>query len=283
VQHIVRGNFDNQVNLLGYGLSREPLKPGEGVDIILLWQAQREMDDDHVVFIKLMDANGKTWASLDQMPGDGTYPTSRWLRGEIVRDVHSLHLPPDMPDGLYLLRLGLYTPSRNEPVTVLHWTRRSGDTLDLGMVTVKGREHRFDRPPISHPQVARFGESMQFLGYDLQREGSSTMQLTLYWQALARMDRSYTVFTHLVDRDNRIWAQHDGLPQGGAAPTTGWLPGEVLADQHTLVLKPGAPAGEYRLLIGLYDATSGQRLPVLDAAGRPMGDYIQLAERITLP
>lgn len=283
VQFVLRGNFDNQVSLFGYGLSRDPLKPGEWVDIVLLWQAQREMSDDHVAHIRLVDAHGRIWAASDQMPGgDGNYPTSRWLRGEIVRDVHPLRLPADTPDGRYLLQLSLYTPPRNEPVTVLYWTRRSGDTLDLGTVTVKGREHRFDMPPIPRLQTARLGDSVRLLGYGLEREGS-TIKLTIYWQALARVERSYTVFTHLVDGNNRIWAQHDGLPQDGAAPTPGWLPGEVLADKHTLVLKPGAPAGEYQLVIGLYDAASGQRLPVFDAANNPVGDYILLMDRVSLP
>ena len=64
-------------------------------------------------------------------------------------------------------------------------------------------------------------------------------------------------------------AQHDSLPQGGEAPTTTWLPGEVISDMHLLTLPSSLSAGEYILVVGIYDARDMKRLPTAD--GR---DYV---------
>jgi len=112
---------------------------------------------------------------------------------------------------------------------------------------------------------ARLGEEVQFLGYDLSSNevrAEATLQLTLYWQALAEMQVSYTVFTHLLDTEDRIWGQMDSIPGRGEAPTTSWLEGEVVTDEYEIVVDTEASPGEYVIEIGMYDASTGQRLPV---------------------
>ena len=48
-------------------------------------------------------------------------------------------------------------------------------------------------------------------------------------------------------------------------------------------LKPDAAPGEYHLEIGMYDATTGQRLPVYsEEQQRLMGDLILLDQAITI-
>ncbi len=94
------------------------------------------------------------------------------------------------------------------------------------------------------------------------------------------MSKSYTVFTHLLDADSRIWAQQDGIPVSGARPTTGWVPGEVIRDEVQLAVDPQAPPGDYVIEVGLYDAGDPAlpRLSVLDEAGQPIDDRVLLAE-----
>ena len=90
------------------------------------------------------------------------------------------------------------------------------------------------------------------------------------------MRRSYAVFAHLLDAQNRIAAQHDGLPAGWTRPTTGWLPGEVIADVHELALDANLPPGVYTLEVGLYNPETKVRLPVLDEAGQIIKDRVLL-------
>jgi hypothetical protein len=78
------------------------------------------------------------------------------------------------------------------------------------------------------------------------------------------MDRDYTVFTHLIDSSNRIWAQHDSQPQGGQHPTSHWVEGQVVVDEHELILAlaDNMPPGDYEIEVGMYDWESGERLTV---------------------
>ena len=89
------------------------------------------------------------------------------------------------------------------------------------------------------------------------------------------MDTGYTVFAQLLDGQGRVQAQIDSVPQSGSYPTFWWLPGEVVADPLTLVMPPDLPRGEpYRLIVGLYDPVTGDRLPVSDTGL----DYVELTE-----
>jgi 4-amino-4-deoxy-L-arabinose transferase-like glycosyltransferase len=136
-----------------------------------------------------------------------------------------------------------------------------------------------------HPVAATLGDAVQLLGYSLDGEAASpgdTLYLTLYWQALAPLDKDYTAFTHLLGEHNPatngpLWAGHDGQPDAGHYPTTAWQPGQIILDVHPLPIPVDAPAGEYRLATGLYLLESMIRLPAADSAGNPLpGDAVLL-------
>jgi hypothetical protein len=111
----------------------------------------------------------------------------------------------------------------------------------------------------------RLGDGIELAAYRLSKdapEPDGILRLTLYWQALGQMDQDYTVFTHLIDSSNRIWAQHDSQPQGGRHPTSQWVEGEVVVDEHELILPDDAAPGEYQIEVGMYHWVSGERLAV---------------------
>ena len=75
------------------------------------------------------------------------------------------------------------------------------------------------------------------------------------------------MFVHLLGPDGRLVTQHDGLPVNGTRPTDTWLPGERLVDPVALEIPANLPTGTYRVEVGLYDATTGERLPAFDREG----------------
>ena len=117
----------------------------------------------------------------------------------------------------------------------------------------------------------RLGDAIMLRGYALDAPvvAGDDLRLTLYWQANERITEPYKVFVHLVDDAGRIVAQADSIPTlaGDAAPTESWRKGEVIVDTHAVTVPA---AGRYRVLTGLYDPVSGERLPVWDAAGQPV-------------
>ena len=83
-------------------------------------------------------------------------------------------------------------------------------------------------------------------------------------------------FVQLVAPDGSLVAQQDGIPGGGYAPSTGWKPGAPVADRRGLALPADMAPGDYRLIAGLYDAATGQRLPVTGPDGTAADDFVRL-------
>jgi hypothetical protein len=97
------------------------------------------------------------------------------------------------------------------------------------------------------------------------------------------MQVSYTVFTHLLDAEERIQGQMDSIPGRGEAPTTSWIEGEVITDEYEIVVDPEAPTGEYVVEVGMYDASTGQRLPIYSGGQRVEGDSLLLTTVQVVP
>jgi hypothetical protein len=95
------------------------------------------------------------------------------------------------------------------------------------------------------------------------------------------MSISYTVFIHLLDGEGNIFGQRDSVPGDGALPTTSWEEEEIIADGYEIEVATHAPLGRYSVGLGMYDASTGVRLPVLDAEGQPVGDHL-LAGQVQL-
>lgn len=126
--------------------------------------------------------------------------------------------------------------------------------------------------PIEHALQKQFGDSIQLVGYGMepaQVVRGQSVTVTLYWRGAPQSGVSYSVFTHLLDRQGqRLAGQHDSAPANGTRLTVTWTdPDEVIVDAHILVVDPESEPGEYLLQVGLYNPSTGERLPVLDADG----------------
>jgi len=291
IQHILRSNLQNEFTLYGYGVSPATLVPGQSADVTLLWIAARPPSGDRVVFVQLQDKNGTVWASQESQPSEGTYPTSQWHSDESVRDIHTLLIPADAPDGTYTLKAGMYDPS-GSPLTVLRLTRRSLDHVDLGTVEVRGRPRTQELPPLPVTVNARIGDVARLAGYgigvgdagrsakeaDVVARPGDMLYLKLVWQGMEPTRTSYTVFTHLLSPEGKVVGQDDTIPGRGTLPTTSWVRNEVLTDNYALKVPDTATPGLYQIEVGLYDATTNVRLPVWDANGVSVGDRLLLTK-----
>lgn len=122
------------------------------------------------------------------------------------------------------------------------------------------------------PLDVSFGNVGRLTGYDLSqttaRPGDSAL-LRLYWQALQPSPADWHIFVHLVDPHNDttagIVAQWDSAPRAGTYPFWAWQPEELVVESLRLELPSDLPAGDYVLLVGLYDLASGERAPVASA------------------
>ncbi|MCR4408062.1 MAG: glycosyltransferase family 39 protein [Anaerolineae bacterium] len=263
--------WDDGLELLGYNLAGQ-VDAGGTVTLGLFWRGQARMDRDYELRLQLRAADGRAvWESIMPLC---PYPTSRWSPGEVFHVLYDLKIGVDVPAGQYWLVMAVF--DGEAPLS-------PGD-FDLASLEVTSRVHRFDLPgAMQHPLDMHLGANseVRLLGYDLPQTEvapGDEVRLTLYWRCESPVDTSYTVFTHLLDPDGLVRGQVDRPPQGGEAPTTTWLAGEIIVDEYHILVDGNAPAGEYHIEVGMYDPATIIRLPVFAADGSRLPDDRVLLE-----
>lgn len=278
-------DFGERLRFLGFDLIFKEEPKYKGISLRLYWQALRPLERDYYIYPFFFD--GETGQIIeDTMERPMTtmiwYPTSQWQVGEVLSMETLLwEVRSNFKIGLGVIEgthwyLDPRLPLKVADSSLIVRPFNDGSGLEL----MEFRDYQpidnrrlFEIPAIPHPLWANLGNKVALLGYDLKPthiQPGETLHLTLYWQALTTMRTSYTVFTHLLDSENKLWAQQDNQPVGGIHPTSAWAEGEIVRDNYSLLVPDNAPKGEYLVEVGLYEWQTGQRLPVFDESGTPM-------------
>lgn len=151
---------------------------------------------------------------------------------------------------------------------------RPGPLLNIYALSYENQPRQYDVPTMAMPVEANFDDKILLLGYDLPNrrvQPGETIPVTLYWQALTRMDQAYVIFTRVLDEQQQRWGGYDRWPQE-ASNTMLWHKGEVVIDTFGVSVTPDAPNGIYTIDIGLYNQAdlTGTPLPILHN-GQPIG------------
>lgn len=271
ISHRLAQVWDEKLELLGYNLAHR-VDAGATVTLGLFWRGRAHPERDYALRFQLQDSDGQAvWATVLPLC---SYPTSQWAAGEVLHVLYDLRVGADVPAGRY--RLVMTVLDGEESLS-------PGD-FDLAPLEVTGRVHRFELPgEPQYPLDLRLGAGgeVRLLGYDLPQTEvapGDEVRLTLYWRCESPLEVSYTVFTHLLDAGGQVRGQVDSPPQGGAAPTTSWLEGEIVVDEYRLAVDEDAPAGEYHIEVGMYDPATVLRLPIFAADGSRLPDDRVLLE-----
>jgi hypothetical protein len=262
--------FGHKIQLLASHIDETHLASTGQLRVTLFWRALRRVGGDYTIYLKLINPAYHIWGQQDSRPYHDGSPTWTWQKGQLIYDPRQLKLLPGTSPGEYhteVIPVEIYSTEVLESDT--------GEPILLGPVEVPRRVP----PPvealdIEHPQEAILGDKVQLLGYNIEsgfRPGDN-VHLTFFWQCLAEMEQSYTVFVHLVDGGDNIVVQKDNPPVDGFYPTTKWQVGEIVRDQYDLLISPDASVGNYEIKVGMYLAETGGRLPVNG------DDAIQLTE-----
>lgn len=262
--------FNTALNLVGYQIGKTPVEAGYILPINLFWQSLEAPLPEFTMFVQLQDDKGQAVALTERPP---IYPTSAWSEGTLLRDLHALHLPATLPAGRYRLAAGVLSPDKTRLNT------HQGDQAVLGHIAVTTRPRHFDPPKPNYEQFANFGGGT-FIGFDLNKvslQAGDSLTLSTYWQGTTGFKRSWTIFVHLVDIEGGRWSQGDQLPGAGQFPTTTWVEGEYITDVRQISLPPNIRSGSYTLLLGLYDAKTFERVPLVGG-----GDSIRLKQTLQI-
>jgi 4-amino-4-deoxy-L-arabinose transferase-like glycosyltransferase len=115
--------FGGQIAAVAFQFAPTP----DFIAVTVAWQAQRSNLPDYTVFVQLLNAKtNERLAGVDSPPLQGTWPTSRWVKGEVVVGEYLVAIPPDFPAGVYKVIVGLYHADTGQRLLIPdgqdHWS-----------------------------------------------------------------------------------------------------------------------------------------------------------------
>jgi hypothetical protein len=227
---------------------RGSAQPGQPFYMAFFWQKVGSLKQQINTSLQVVAADGAHITQRDGPPARGM--TNTYDFGDIdLPDLKQLQLPADLPSGRYRLDVVAYDAHTLEPVsepTAVDW-------LWIGPPA----------PTPAMPLAVWWQNGLQLVGRDrlpAELAPGEMLDLRLVWSASRPQPAAYTVFVHLVGPDGKLVAQADRAPENGFYPTSSWDVDEMVADHYALLVPASLPAGEYRLLVGLYLPSTGERL-----------------------
>jgi hypothetical protein len=246
------------LTLIGLNIDRSIAIPGESVLLTLFWQTTHAITTDVDLTLQLIDLQQRV------VTQDHTRISASASGGQFIQ-LRRVRVPTSSATGRYLWR-GLVPPKDGDSI--------SGKTIfEVGELRVTAPDRTFVEPPIDHRIDQTFEGQITLLGYGGAdcRTRNTECAIKLVWRDEQEMSASYKVFVQLLDSTGVPRAQADALPVNGARPTTSWLPPEIITDAYTLKLPTDLPAGQYRLVTGLYQELNNTRLKLANGS-----DFVEI-------
>jgi hypothetical protein len=106
----VNADLDGKVIYLGMDADPAVVEPGHDVKLTHYWKVVAPIGDGWRVFTHLNGPNNQPFINVDHPPLKGKYAVSQWKAGEILRDEHSIRLPPNWAHAQVVVSTGLWKP-----------------------------------------------------------------------------------------------------------------------------------------------------------------------------
>lgn len=233
----------------------------KGNDLLLTlnWQVLMPLPhDDFTLMFHLADDGGNIVQAYNIYTAKRLPPWTTWQTGEHTTDVYTLPIGNEVPAGHYALRLSLYD-SRTDTWLPLQTADAQVVVVDTAVQLADWQYHpdfssTFAASEVigwsNRPANVIFGDGLQLEQYEIE-EQESGYQLTLGWQNQARFEY---LFAQLRNELGELVWQIDVPPSNSEQ--------DVILLETVSGTEDGLPDGRYDIIIGLYDPTTGQRLPV---------------------
>ncbi|MCD6291689.1 MAG: hypothetical protein J7M34_14415, partial [Anaerolineae bacterium] len=299
VDFIPPGADSGIIRFLGFDIL--PRRYGEPF-YALYFQALRPLDRDYAITLYLADEHYQLRGATELPQATLVwYPTSRWQPGETIRVLADTFTwwsgeLPEFSVGLGILNgtdvwdVGIRLQPRIRESRLTPRLLSNGTLLHL-MRFCQGKRRPQPMPEyrdrlsekVQHRVSARVGDWAELIGYRVETTEVSpggTVRVVLYWRSLATHPPAHTVFVHLLDEQGILRGQQDNPPVFGTQPLPLWETGDMIRDPYAFQVAADAPAGHYAIEVGLYDPTTGTRLPVMGPDGASWGDHILIQDAV---
>ncbi len=272
------------LDLVGYDARESTWLAGAPANFTFYWRTVERRRNSLQLTARLLDRFDQAVASSVGTLFPATNTGERWPEG-IARVPWRIGVPANATPGLYRVELNVDSAGLGRMNVLPYADQPLSDKLYIGPFKIAPPLPAPDELRRAQPVNARFGDTLALRGYSIDAgaaRSGETLRVKLYWQSTASTDKDYTIFLHLLDANDNVRAQTDAQPFHGAYPTSIWDAGAVVRDEYALELPRDLAAGDYRLVLGLYEYPSLARLPVTNARGAPSGDYVILVDALRL-
>ena len=110
-----------------------------------------------------------------------------------------------------------------------------------------------------------FDDRIELAGWQLtpdEPQPGSELTISLFWRVKKRVTGRWKVFVHIDAPGQRIHADHD--PVEGMFPTDNWKPGDLIRDDHRVVVKRTQGRGRHTFYVGLFRGSKRMTVTVGD-------------------
>jgi hypothetical protein len=245
---------------------------------VLRWQAQRDLDFDLKASLLLKDELGHLAGQVDDLLVGDRYPALRlWSAGEVASTYQIVPILPAIPPGRYQLHLKVYEDDTGRIYPATDETGQNlGTEAQIGAIEITPASSVTPlTPTVLLPAEQMLAPNLRLRGFDLPRSQvapGDKLAVTLYWQALTKLDHDYQIHLQFRAADGATVVEQSQRPGNDGYSTVQWRQDEQLRDWRDLVVPPTTPAGNYELLVSVTTAnqTVGEvGLGAIAVSGRP--------------
>ncbi|PID86053.1 MAG: hypothetical protein CSB13_04905 [Chloroflexi bacterium] len=276
VPHPLHAQFDSFIQLHGYDIHPDSVKPGEPIDIDLYWEVTAKPPGNYYFFTHLIDETGTIVAQRDTHPGLGHFPSSQWQTGDRFVESIRLYLPETAyTPATAALSIGFYAPgSYRLGITAADGTSL-GDALVLDTIDISPQSD-----DIPNEINQNFNNQLNLAGYEYNKrvfQSGDVLAVDLFWELLHNQPVDYEVQVRLFDESGREIANGNGRFPSPDAVIENWEPGAVIEDRHLLYIDPSYPSGTYIIHVMLIDYDTHEAENIIAEDGHVLNNRILLS------
>lgn len=253
------------LQLVGAHIETATAVPNDKIWLTLYWQTDGTATEPLEFVLELLGRDLTRIGNLHSYHGRGLYPATLWPVDTIIADRFAV---PVADTAVAPVMAPLFVGLADETTRVR-----------LGEIKIEPANW----PKVAAAPLAQLGDAIWLTQAQPETtiaQPGESITVSVQWQTTAIPNANYTTLIHLGTAGQPPLATGDNQPVAGQFPTTAWVAGEVINDQYTLTIPADLPNGRYPLWIGLYDADSLIRLPLMVDGRRQTNDVLQIGELV---
>jgi hypothetical protein len=200
----------------------------------------------------------------------------------------------DEHETLWMIKGNPFTSQREDATLldthVIEWVEERYTPYNIAKFSDKGYHTAIEvieyrRQPESLEPMVRFGDDITLTGWVLKDsveiQACQTISIDTWWQTEQGSNTLYSSTLVIADENGQGVVNADDMP-GGYAMTSLWQPDQLYFDERQLTIPCDIKAGQYNLLLGLYEIETIENLPVNSVDGEPMGTNLLYLTTLTV-